>query len=157
MRIRLALLGLMVAASCPGAMAQTKFSSAVSSPVAVPQPSSRFAITALPPVGSLSRFEDLFAVVSQEDTPFFSEIRLPFGELHAGRIECAAFERDIAMRNLFLGLPDSTLAREMTAGTRTPRGDQLYGLRISFRLSASSLSSGARSQNPLKTLLSAFR
>jgi hypothetical protein len=96
-------------------------------------------------------------MVPQEDTPFFSEMRLPFAELLAGRIECAAFERDLAMRNLFEGLPDSKLVRKMTIGTLTPRGDQLYGFRLSFRLGASSQPSDAHSKNPLKILLSAFQ
>jgi hypothetical protein len=157
MRIRPVLLGLMVAAGGLNGAAQANFSLGLASHITAPQLSSQLATSALPPIESPSRLAALSTMVSQEDTPFFSETRLPFGELLAGRIECAAFERDLAMRNLFEGLPDSTLVRKMTMGTLTPQGDQLYGFRLSFRLGSSSQTSGAHSRNPLKILLSAFR
>ncbi len=157
MCFRFALLGLLVAASgLPGA-AQTRLSPGLSNPAIPPQLSSRFSLNAPPSFESFSRFEDLSEVVSQEDTPFSSETRLPFAKLLAGRCEFAAFKRDIATRNLFVGLPDSTLVHEMTFGTLTPRGDELYGFRLSFRMGGRTQPHSGHSGNPLKTLLLTFR
>ena len=93
---------------------------------------------------------------SSQRSSFTSETRVPVAAFLGGRFAVEGFKQQVATQKLLLGLPDSTLVKQLSQGTLRPRGESLYGLRISFRLDRTEATGSSHFSDRIRNLFGSF-
>ena len=96
------------------------------------------------------------AIVSRQRSPFSSETRVPVVTFLGGRFSVEGFKQQVATERLLRGLPDKVLVKQLDEGKLRPRGESLYGLRISFQLDHTAAIASPHLGSRIKNLLASF-
>lgn len=148
-------LGLLVLGGSLTALAQTGGRPAVIAPFLASELRSPLRTT-VRPTAAPSVSAERVRVFSSQRSSFTSETCIPVAAFLGGRFAVEGFKQHVATQKLLLGLPDSTLVKQLSQGTLRPRGESLYGLRISFRLDRTDATGSSHFGNPIKNLLASF-
>lgn len=147
-------LGLLVLGGSSTTLAQTGGRPAVIAPFLASELRSPLRTTVRPTAASVSAGSE--RIFSSQRSSFTSETRVPVAAFLGGRFAVEGFKQQVATQKLLLGLPDSTLVKQLSQGTLRPRGESLYGLRISFRLDRTEATGSSHFSDRIKNLFGSF-